>query len=246
MCCYIRVVLKTNRKKNKMNRVKLFAMATVAVAMVACNNATEKEVETSEAQEVTEVAHEMSYNVAEGSQVMWKGYKTNVDWSHIGHIAVSEGSFKVMDGNLVGGSFTIDMNTIVAEDFKGNEKYDNLIGHLMSDDFFDVANHPTSSFEITGVEETSEEEHGTSHLVMGNLTIRGVTNNITFPANVSVRDGGVELSAPEFGIDRKKWNVMFGSTGAGNVAEMTKDQFIDDTILLWLDIEAPATEVAAN
>jgi polyisoprenoid-binding protein YceI len=229
-----------------MKRVKLFALAAVAVAMVACNNAAEKEVETTDAQEVTEVAEAMSYAVASESKVMWKGYKTNVDWSHNGHIAISDGRFDVKDGQLVGGTFTIDMTTIVAEDFKGNEKYDNLIGHLKSDDFFDVANHPTATFEITGVKETTEEEHGTSHLVMGNLTMRGTTNNITFPANVKVSDNGVELSAPEFGIDRKKWNVMFNSTGAGNFAELTKDQLIDDTILLWLDVEAPATEVASN
>ena len=229
-----------------MKRVKLFVLAASTMAFVACNNAAEKEVETTDAKEVTEVAEAMTYNVASESMVMWKGYKTNVDWSHNGHIMISEGSFDVKDGMLVGGNFTIDMGTIVAEDFKGNEKYDDLIGHLTSPDFFDVANHPTATFEITGVEETTEEEHGTSHLVMGNLTMRGVTNNITFPANVSVSEAGVELSAPEFGIDRTKWNVMFNSTGAANVAEMTKDQFIDDTILLWLDVSAPASEVASN
>jgi polyisoprenoid-binding protein YceI len=159
---------------------------------------------------------------------------------------ISDGSFDVKEGNLVGGSFTIDMGTIVAEDFLGNEKYDDLIGHLNSPDFFDVATYPTAKFEITGVKENASEEGGTSHLVMGNLTMRDQTNNITFPANVKVSDTGVELSAPEFGIDRTKWDVMFHSTGDAGFAELTKDQLIDDTILLWLDVKAPATEVASN
>lgn len=228
-----------------MKRIKFFALAAATASLVACNSAAEKEVETTDAQEVKEVAEAMSYNIAPESKVMWKGYKTNVDWSHNGHIAISEGSFEVKDGALVGGSFIMDMGTIVAEDFVGNEKYDDLIGHLTSPDFFDVANHPKATFEITGVEE-SAGENGISHKIMGNLTMRGTTNNITFPAKVKVSDAGVALSAPEFGIDRKKWNVMFNSTGAGNFAELTKDQLIDDTILIWLDVEAPSTEVAAN
>jgi polyisoprenoid-binding protein YceI len=229
-----------------MKQIKFFALATVATALIACNNAAEKEVETTDAQEVTEVAEAMTYNVASESKVMWKGYKTNVDWSHNGYIMISDGSFDVKEGNLVGGSFTIDMGTIVAEDFLGNEKYDDLIGHLNSPDFFDVATYPTAKFEITGVKENASEEGGTSHLVMGNLTMRDQTNNITFPANVKVSDTGVELSAPEFGIDRTKWDVMFHSTGDAGFAELTKDQLIDDTILLWLDVKAPATEVASN
>ncbi len=238
--------LKQTVKEKKMKQVKLVAVAFAALSMVACNNAAEKEVETTEAQEVVEVAEAMSYSVAPESKVMWKGFKTNVDWSHNGHIMITEGAFDVKDGELVGGSFTIDMNSIVAEDFLGNEKYDDLIGHLHSADFFDVTNHPTATFEITGVEAANEEEHGTSHTIQGNLTMRGVTNNISFPANVNVSDNGVEISAPQFGIDRKKWNVMFNSTGASDFESLTKDQLIDDTILLWMDVKAPATEVASN
>lgn len=229
-----------------MKKLNLFVWAVAGMSLVACNNAEEKEVETTEAQEVVEVAEAASFAVAPESKVMWKGFKTNVDWSHNGTIAITDGSFVVKDGQLVGGSFTIDMNSIVAEDFLGNEKYDDLIGHLASADFFDVANNPTASFEITGVEAAANEEAGTTHNVMGNLTLRGETNNISFPAKVAVDENGVKISAPEFGIDRKKWNVMFHSTGDASMASLTKDQFIDDTILLWFEVAAPATEVAAK
>lgn len=229
-----------------MKRVQFFMIALAAASIVACNSASDKEVEVNEAQEVAAVDAAASFTVAPESKVMWKGFKTNVDWSHNGHIMISEGSFAVKDGEVVGGNFTIDMNSIVAEDFLGNEKYADLLGHLNSADFFDVANYPTASFEITGIEKANEEEHGTSHMIMGNLTMRGVTNNITFPANVSVTENGVEISAPEFGIDRTKWNVMYNSTGATDFESLTKDQLIDDTILLWLDVKAPATEVAVK
>jgi polyisoprenoid-binding protein YceI len=138
------------------------------------------------------------------------------------------------------------MNTMVAEDFKENKKYADLMGHLASPDFFDVANYPTAEFVITGVEAAANDEKGTTHKINGNLTMRGTTKNISFDAKVVVSDQGVSFSAPEFGIDRKNWNVMFSSTGAENFASLTKDQLIDDTILLWMDLTATPSTVAMN
>lgn len=224
----------------------LMLVAAATFALTACNSAADKQVETTEAQEAASTHEAHSYAVASGSQVEWKGFKTNVDWSHHGTINVTEGSFNVKDDQLVGGKFTIDMTSMVATDMVGKEKYNDLMGHLASPDFFDVANHPNAEFEITGVEAMPNAETGTSHKVMGNLTMRGVTKNIAFNANVTISPDAVMLSAPEFGLDRKQWNVMYNSTGAANVAAMTKDQFIDDTILLWMNISAAPTAVASN
>lgn len=47
--------------------------------------------------------------------------------------------------------------------------------HLRSVDFFDVANHPTITFRSTKVERTGENRYQ----VTGNLTIRGVTKEVT-------------------------------------------------------------------
>ena len=54
-------------------------------------------------------------------------------YSHNGTIKVSEGSLQVADGNIVGGNFTIDMNTIENQDLaeKPDKKAD-LENHLMS------------------------------------------------------------------------------------------------------------------
>ncbi|MCB1584385.1 MAG: YceI family protein [Xanthomonadales bacterium] len=51
--------------------------------------------------------------------------------------------------------------------------------HLRSDDFLDVANHPTASFESTSFEPTLNG-HGT---MKGNLTINGVTQPIELDVN---------------------------------------------------------------
>ncbi len=64
---------------------------------------------------------------------------------------------------------TIDVNTINTR----NEQRDN---HLRSADFFDVANYPTMTFKSTKVEVTGEN----TGRVTGELTIRGVTKEVTF------------------------------------------------------------------
>ena len=50
--------------------------------------------------------------------------------------------------------------------------------HLRSADFFDIANHPTAKFESTSIN-VSGDKSGT---ITGNLTIRGVTKEVTINA----------------------------------------------------------------
>jgi polyisoprenoid-binding protein YceI len=55
--------------------------------------------------------------------------------------------------------------------------------HLRSPDFFDVANHPTMHFESTRVEGDTNSEFK----LIGNLTIRGVTREITLDVTAEGR-----------------------------------------------------------
>ena len=55
--------------------------------------------------------------------------------------------------------------------------------HLRSDDFLNVAKHPTATFESTSVKSTGE---GTADIT-GNLTLNGVTKPVVIAANSSVR-----------------------------------------------------------
>lgn len=89
------------------------------------------------------------------------------------------------------------------------KKVDKLATHLKSADFFDVANYPTSTFEVTKVEPVTGQA-GVTHNVTGNLTIKGIAKQITFPANVTL--SGNELTAKAtFTIDRSQWEVKYGS-----------------------------------
>ncbi len=213
-------------------KISLFAAAGLFLA--ACNDAPKETVETRDAQEVQEVVEAVAADVnVEASTIKWVGFNTYSDGRHNGQIAIKSGAFKLMGEELVGGEFVIDMNTIKCLDLDDEEYNAKLVGHLMSDDFFDVENHPEASFVITGVKKAEGEEAKASHIVEGNLTMRGESKNITIPANIKVSNGSVAVSTPEFAIDRKRWNVMFGSTGIEGLA---KDKLIDDNILLEMEI----------
>lgn len=213
-------------------KITLFAAAGLFLA--ACNDAPKETVETRDTQEVEEVVEAVAADVnVEASTIKWVGFNTYSDGRHNGQIDVKSGSFKLMGEEVVGGEFTIDMNTIKCLDLEDEEYNGKLVGHLMSEDFFDVANNPEATFVITKVSEATGEDAKGSHVVEGNLTMRGQTNNITIPANITVNNGAVSVSTPEFAIDRKLWNVMFRSSGIEGVA---KDKLIDDNILLEMEI----------
>jgi polyisoprenoid-binding protein YceI len=82
--------------------------------------------------------------------------------------------------------------------------------HLRSADFFDAGNHPEIAFESTDVKKLSEQ----NYLVAGNLTIRGVTNEVSVEVEVlgRARDpwGGFRAGfSAKTSIDRKDFGLLF-------------------------------------
>ena len=130
------------------------------------------------------------------------------------------------------------MNAIVNTDVEDEGKSGYLVGHLKSEDFFFVESFPTAQFEI--VEVRAEAGEATNSVVVGNLTMRGVTNSIEFPANIEVTETGVKFTAPTFGIDRTKWGVKFHDREDASIAESLKEDLIDHTIELNFVVTANA------
>lgn len=137
------------------------------------------------------------------SKVVWTGEK--IAGTHTGTIQISEGSLEFNGDKLAGGSFVIDMNSIVDTDMEGEYK-EKLEAHLKSDDFFGVATYPTSSFKITSVKASGKNKYD----VTGDITIKGTTQKISFPAEVSV-DGDKITATSRITVDRSKFNVKYGS-----------------------------------
>lgn len=214
------------------------AFGALAMLAVACGGNTGEAVEATDAQAVEEVAAEASYMVEAGSVLKWEGFKTYSDGKHFGTVNLTEGSVTTKGSDLVGGKFTFDLNSINSLDMKPEDEYRaKLIGHLMSPDFFDVANHPTASFEITGVEAAADEA-GNTHKISGNLSIRGITKNISFPAHVMMHEGMVHIKAPTFTINRTDWGVQYGSANGVEVTDAIKDKLIDNNIKFEFDLKA--------
>lgn len=156
------------------------------------------------------------------SQVNWKGKK--VTGSHHGTIQLKDGHFNLEDGNLIGGEFVMDMTSITVTDLSGENK-EKLEGHLKSDDFFGVENHPTSKLIITSVAKRDDGSYG----VVGDLTIKNETHPVTFDLDWNENSASTKLS-----IDRSKYNVRYGS---GSFFENLGDNTIYDNFNLDVNIK---------
>ncbi len=213
---------------------KLFIIPVIASLVVACNNPKNAdEAKTGDAQKAAASSGAV-YEVKSDSEVHWRGVKPTGE--HVGTVSISDGQVKVAGGEVTSGSITIDLNSIVNEDLQGDMNA-RLVGHLKSEDFFYTEEYPTAEFDIVSMEEytgTAPEGGGTpTHEVTGNLTMRGETKSITFPAAISVSDSEVSVQTNEFAIDRTLWGVNFKSK---KVFAELKDDFINDMINMKFDV----------
>jgi len=158
----------------------------------------------------------------ETSSVTWKGYK--VTGSHMGNIALKQGSLEFKDGKLVGGEFTIDMATIENTDMEGEYKT-KLEGHLKSDDFFGVTTYPTAKLVFKKVKSTGKN----SYKVTGDLTIKNKMNPVTFDMSVYGNKATANVK-----IDRTEFDVRYGST---SFFDDLQDKAIYDEFDLITDLE---------
>ena len=159
------------------------------------------------------------------SEIHWKGTKMRGAGKHEGDIELTRGYLLTEGDDLVGGLFTVDMNTIGVTDIPAHETVpiNRLNNHLKSPDFFDVENYPFSKLEITKVEKMTSD----SLKVSGNLTLKDITKNIEFRAFF-----GKRLFTTKFTFDRFKWNIAY----EGNIADKTLvDKDIELAIRLSLE-----------
>jgi polyisoprenoid-binding protein YceI len=104
---------------------------------------------------------------------------------------------------------------------------------LLGPDYFDAARHPAMTFRSTSVSQS-----GGKLLVKGDLTMRGVTKQVT----LTLDEPPVEIKDPRVGfrlgtsagtrISRKQWGLVYNTVlETGGVA-------VGDEVTITLDIEA--------
>jgi len=173
------------------------------------------------------------------SKVMWEGSKPA--GSHNGTVDVSNGTVTVAGGKVTGGTFTLDMNSISCLDLEGGKK-EYLESHLKglgddnADDFFNVKAYPTAKFEITKLTGLANDAEG-NFLVYGNLTMKDITKQVGFKANIQTTDGTVSVTSQKFNIDRTEWGIKYNS---GKFFDDLKDKAIDDEMALQVNLVAKA------
>ena len=212
-----------------------YLLAAVALFIAtSCSSKSGNKVDASDAKEATaNVGSQKLVVDTLASTVAWKGYKPG--GSHRGTLGIKQGELSVENGELVSGTFTLDMNKILCEDLTDAKMNEQLVGHLKSADFFDVAKYPEGKFTITTVEKLNDGVN--THRISGNLELKGVSKNITFDANVTNEGTIYKATTATFTIDRTQWGVNYGSK---NIFKDLKDSFINDDMEVTITIVANA------
>lgn len=136
---------------------------------------------------------------AKESRLTW--YGSRVAYGHSGSVSLTSGTLQMQKSKVVGGEFVIDMTSIRDLDIEDEQRSGKLTNHLKSGDFFDVENFPTSTIKITEVK---------GKTITADLTIKGVTQSITFEAVINVDEDKLFASA-DITFDRSKFGVKYGS-----------------------------------
>lgn len=213
------------------NVLNLFLFAFLLGSLASCKGDKAAKAEVGDKAKVAAKSGKAYAVDAATSKVLWEGTKPT--GAHNGSLNVSTGSVSVDNGNVTGGSFTLDMNSINVLDLQGGGKAD-LEGHLKNEDFFNTAKYPTGKFEITKITGVANDANAT-HLVYGNLTLKDITKEVGFKAKVAVNGNTVTVTSPTFEIDRTLWGINYKSN---KIFDNLKDKFIDDNMKLSINLVA--------
>ena len=160
--------------------------------------------------------------VSNQSIINWTGSYLFKYYEHKGTVDFKEGNLITKDGNIIGGSFIIDMTTISNEEYR-LDNGNGPIGHLKNSDFFDVTLYPEANLELTKVTYYSNTNE---HRFEGNLTIKNISKPIMIKAMV---DDEAKTVQTKFKIDRRDWGINYESK--------FKDSAISDAIAFDITLQ---------
>ena len=175
------------------------------------------------------MAFGQTYKVnTEKSDLKWHAEK--VTGEHDGQVDLESGSLEMKDGNLTGGMFVMNMTSISVTDIEDPEWNAKLVGHLKSDDFFSVEKFNTSTLKIKKVFAQGDNKYK----VVADMTIKGITHEVSFIAVVTESNGVVNGTA-DITIDRTKYDIKYGS---GSFFDDLGDKTIYDEFQITVNLVA--------
>jgi len=164
------------------------------------------------------------------STIDWKADKAT--GTHTGIVKIESGTLVMHCGLLSSGTVILDMGSLTVTDLSSADK-EKLEGNLKSDYFFDTGKFPRAQLDITAVNHSSEKTLRFI-TILGNLTLHGITKQVTFTANVS--KSGINDFAAEANIviNRRDFNVA--------TSNLRYDTFIYKDIHLHVILKASRPE----
>lgn len=162
------------------------------------------------------------------SKIEWIARK--VTGSHNGEIKLGSGILNYAGSSLKGGNFVVDMNSISILDVQGDTNA-RLLGHLKNDDFFAVDKFADAKFAIKKVSSISAGKVN----ITGDLTIKGITKQVSFPAQVTLKNGTLVAVANGVKVDRTLYDIKYRSK---NFFESLGDKAIDNEFELNISLVA--------
>lgn len=213
------------RGMNKM-KLKIFAASTLIMILLTARAMPAFTDDSNSRIEFTGLEAFDSVKVnTEKSSVFWRGTKMLKTGQHYGILNINDGIL-VFDSNgkLTGGFVTVDMKSIRVTDIPPDdvEPIRNITNHLNSD--FETDTYPQSKFEITAAGYIND----TTLNVLGNMTIKNITKNISTRVNLKEKDNHKVFST-SLTLKRSEW-------GIGKNANWLEKKLVDEEFYLNIDL----------
>ena len=173
----------------------IFILSLACVSIMSCGDAKENEagVENKDSVkvehvEVPEVVTISGTYVVDStvSEVTWRGDKSAKLDFHKGKIVIASGNVVVENDFIIGGEFTFDIGSIYNVDTDAAGKTAGLAKHLKNEDFFNQDAQGMPKFSIKNVQDG---------IITGDFTVREVTQEISFAANVVITENSLSAQA---------------------------------------------------
>jgi polyisoprenoid-binding protein YceI len=213
-----------------MQHSKISFQLSLLILLLGCSNPADKVAEAKVSNTNASPALSESVSISQPAQSEARSYAFGPESSSIEFLGSKvtgkhKGGFKNFAGELHGTKDRLSDagNKVVIDTRSIWTDTDRLTGHLKSSDFFNVAQIPTATFISTSI-----AQEGTNSTVTGNLTLHGITKQISFPASIKVSEASIELIA-EFFINRFDFEMKYPGKA---------DDLIRKEVVLKLNIQA--------
>jgi len=156
-------------------------------------------------QVITHPVKSQSFKIdTHASKINWLAKK--VTGTHNGVIAIGYGELHVQNDVVIDVSLHIDIRSITDADLTDKESNDKLVTTLKGETFFNSAKYPDAAFMSTSV----VHANGSQYTINGKLTIKGITNEVSFPATIIINKNKI-IATAKMSVDRTKFDIKIRS-----------------------------------